>query len=145
MNAFSDSHISLEFIGENIVHVCFKERALLSTQLLRELIAMSKIHKGKKPEAYILTFHELADSHHFLWKICHKSQLFEPETVVALVCPNLTTNVAAHSYIQNHNPSYPIAVFSKYGHGLEWVEQKLNFTKTAGPVSFQDGVIGMSA
>jgi len=145
MKTFSDPNATHEFIGPNTVHVSFKASAIFTTHLLREIMVASKAQNGEAPKAIILSLHDGIDSDRFFKKISSKSHLIPSETLISLVCLSKVTFNAAQSYLGKNKPDYPVAVFSDFQRGLDWIEQKLMHSEKVHILPVNKINVGMTA
>ena len=145
MRTSGDPKATVEFTGQGIVHVSFKETGTLSTHMLREIVVESKVQYGESPKAIIFSLHDAVESDRFFSKISNRPQHILPGILISLVCLSKSTLAAAHAYLGENTAEYPVAVFTDYKQGLNWVEYKLRALETIKTLPVQNKPIGMIA
>ncbi len=122
MIKINENNIKVDFLEKDLVHVELEQAAHFSTQLMRELRAVSKINSGERVKNCIISNHKDFGNETDWCRICKKADHMKEFMRVAVVCNN-SCAVSSLNANQEVSETDSPKVFHSYSDALTWADK----------------------
>ncbi len=121
MITIDENNIKVDFLKTDLVHIELEQEAHFSTQLMRELRAVSKINTGERVKNCIISNHKDFGNETEWCRICKKADHMKEFMRVAVVCNN-SCAVSSLNANQEISEKDSPKVFHTYSDALTWAD-----------------------
>ncbi|MBK9593411.1 MAG: hypothetical protein IPO32_18575 [Crocinitomicaceae bacterium] len=123
MITINENNITVDFLKSDLVHIALEQEAHFSTQLMRELRAVSKINNGETVKNCIISNNKDFGNEADWCRICKKADHMKEFMTVAVVCNN---SCAVSSLKENDEITETDSpkVFHNYSEALSWANKQ---------------------